>query len=201
MPNPVPRHRRRGWLTALLTVLAMLVFVLERLIVDDLRALGRWLARRRWVARAEARVAQLSPYPALLCFVVPGLAILPVKLLAVAMLSHGHVLMGVGVLLAAKALGTLAVTRIYHAAEPALLRLGWFARLRTHWLQLRAALYDSVRTQAWWQAASVRVQGWRDTLHAWRRQGGQRGRRRWAAIRRRLRQLNAVHKTRRSDPG
>ena len=79
-----------------MTVLAVLLFALERLIVDDLRALGRWLARRDWVARAEAWVGRLSPYPALLCFALPGLAIVPVKLLAVALLSQGHVLAGVG---------------------------------------------------------------------------------------------------------
>lgn len=182
----IPR-RRRGWLTLALTVLAMALFVLERLLVDDLRALGRWLAQRRWVARAEAWVAQLPPYPALLCFAAPGLAILPVKLLAVAMLSHGHVLIGLGVLLAAKALGTLAVTRIYHAAEPALLRLAWFARWRARLLCWRAMLYDSVRQQAWWRRASQRVWAWRAWWLDRRSRSGQAVRRRWAAIRRQLR--------------
>ena len=72
MPSMRMAPRRRGWVTALLTVLAVLLFALERLVVDDLRALGRWLARRDWVARAEAWVGRLSPYPALLCFALPG---------------------------------------------------------------------------------------------------------------------------------
>lgn len=190
MPSMRMAPRRRGWVTALLTVLAVLLFALERLIVDDLRALGRWLARRDWVARAEAWVGRLSPYPALLCFALPGLAILPVKLLAVALLSQGHVLAGVGVLLAAKAVGTLAVTRIYHAAEPALLSLAWFARVRATLLHWRKVVYDSVRQQYAWRLACVQWRAWRHRLRGWRQQGGQRWRRRWAAIRRRLRQLN-----------
>ena len=83
MPSMRMAPRRRGWVTALLTVLAVLLFALERLIVDDLRALGRWLARRDWVARAEAWVGRLSPYPALLCFALPGLAIVIAGLLPV----------------------------------------------------------------------------------------------------------------------
>lgn len=38
MPSMRMAPRRRGWVTALLTVLAVLLFALERLVVDDLRA-------------------------------------------------------------------------------------------------------------------------------------------------------------------
>ena len=147
--------RRRGWVTALLTVLAVLLFALERLIVDDLRALGRWLARRDWVARAEAWVGACRRIRPCCAFALPGLAILPVKLLAVALLSQGHVLAGWGCCWRPRRQARWRSRGFYHAAEPALLSLAWFARVRATLLHWRKVVYDSVRQQYAWRLACV----------------------------------------------
>ena len=158
----------------------------ERLIVDDLRALGRWLARRDWVAR-RGLVGRLSPYPALLCLCAAGAGDLPVKLLAVARLSQGHVLAGVG---AAGGQGgrhagghaDLPRGRA-GAAQP-----GLVCQVRATPLHWRKVVYDSVRQQSAWRLARVQWRTWRRRLRGWRQQEASGDG--WAAIRRRLRQLN-----------
>lgn len=187
MPLTAPLKRLlRRLLTPPLTLLAALVFLAERLLIDDIRALTRWVGRLGLVARGEAWVARLSPYPALLCFLLPGLLILPFKLLAVALFARGHLLSGLGVLLAAKGTGTVVVTRIYHAAQPALLRLGWFVRLRGLILRGRAALYGFVTAQDWWHRAAAWVDAARRHWTELRGRGRNFVALRFAAIQRKL---------------
>lgn len=86
--------------------------------------LSRWL----WVATLEARVSTLPPYAALCLFTLPGLLLLPVKVLALFAIAHGHAASGIATIVVAKVGGAAVVARLYTLTLPTLLGIPWFAR-------------------------------------------------------------------------
>ena len=132
--------------------------------------LARWaarLARLAPLARLERRVARLPPYAALFALGVPALALVPVKLLALAAIAEGQALLGVSVVLVAKLLGTAVVARLFQLTRPALLRLPWFARTYARWLAWKQAVLAEVRASQVWQVARrLRLRA-SEVLRAW----------------------------------
>jgi hypothetical protein len=116
------------------------------------RVMGQ-LARLPLWARIEARIARLPPYLALILFAVPMMLLLPLKLLALYWISRGHALLGIGVVLAAKLLGTAAVARLFALTQPALMQLAWFARLYGRWKVWKDALILRVKSTPAWHTA------------------------------------------------
>lgn len=114
-----------------------------------LARIGQWPGFR-WI---EGRVRGLPPYAALLLFALPALALLPVKLLALWLISEGRALLGALVIVLAKVVGTAIVARLFTLTQPALLRLGWFARLYARWSEWKEALLAWMRASAPWRAA------------------------------------------------
>jgi hypothetical protein len=82
-------------------------------------------------------VRRLPPYGALCLFVLPGLLLLPVKLLALVAIAHGHALSGIATIVVAKLGGAAVVARIYVLTLPTLLALGWFARCHGWFMMLK----------------------------------------------------------------
>lgn len=115
-----------------------------------LAALG-WLARFRVVARLEAGVAALPPYPALIVFAAPSLTLLPVKIVGLWLLSQGQVLAAGVLLAAAKVVSTALVARIFMLTRPALMRLAWFARLYNWIIPWKEALFARIRASFVWR--------------------------------------------------
>lgn len=77
---------------------------------------------------AEAWISRAPRYQALVCFVIPGAALLPFKFLGLYFLGHGAPLLGLGTFLAAKVVGTALVARIFTLTRPQLMDISWFAR-------------------------------------------------------------------------
>lgn len=102
---------------------------------------GNWLASSlaAWppLRALEDGVRRLPPYWALLVFALPGLLLMPVKLLALLAMAKGHVLWGGSVFLLAKAGGAVIVARIYVLTLPSLLALNWLARWHNRFMTLK----------------------------------------------------------------
>jgi hypothetical protein len=128
-------------------------------------ALGR-IARWPPLSWLEAQLLRLPPYAALAVFAVPGLALLPIKLAALALITQGHTALGLVVIVAAKLVGTAVVARLFSLLRPALMQLGWFARGYTRWSVWKDALLDRVRATAAWQSASRLKQRLKQQLRA-----------------------------------
>ena len=144
------------WLRRLLrhTLLAFVALILlfEEWGWEPLAALLARLSRLPLWARVERRIEALPPWAAVALFALPALALLPVKLLALFLIGRGHALMGVGVLLAAKVLGTAILARLFTLTQPALMRLAWFARWYPRWKTWKDGVIAQVRRSAPWQA-------------------------------------------------
>ena len=145
-----------------------LVVLFEEWGWEPLARLMARLARLPVIGWLERRVAGLPPGGALAVFLAPGLMLLPVKLAALALVSHGHVFTGISVIVLAKLIGTALVARIFQLTQPALMRLAWFARLHGQWTAWKDIAVARVRaSRAWrvgrWIRRGVvrRVQRWR----------------------------------------
>lgn len=140
-----------------------LVLIFEEWGWEPLSRLLGYLARLPLWARMERFIAGLPPYGALVAFFAPALMLLPVKLLALYWISHGHTVLGIAVVLAAKMLGTAAVARLFTLTQPALMQMPWFARLYGRWKPWKDALIAQVKATPVWQAMTAQVR----TIRRW----------------------------------
>jgi hypothetical protein len=114
-----------------------------------LARIGRWPGFR-WI---EGFVRTLPPWAALALFVLPSLLLLPIKLLALWAMGHGHVGLGMLIILAAKVVGTAVLARLFTLTRPALMQLHWFAWLYTRWVGFKDPLLARARASWPWRAA------------------------------------------------
>jgi len=162
------RALARLWrvLRALLLGLAALWFFLEEF---GWHPLAAWLRRfARWPpwARLEGRIAAAPPRLALALFLLPAALLLPVKLLALALISDGRPLAGLAVIVAAKLAGTAAGGWLFLLTRPQLMRMPRFARAMAWWRRLRWQVRKALNASAAWRALRQALQRWR------RRRGG-----------------------------
>lgn len=150
----VIRAARAGLWMAIRTILAIII-VFEEWGWRPLAAAIARLARYKPVAWAEAQVAALPPYPALLVFALPSVLLLPLKLLSLWLIAGGHVLAAGSLFVGAKVVGTALVARIFQLTQPALMRLAWFRWLYETLMPWKQALLAWVRESWGWQAARV----------------------------------------------
>ena len=150
----------------LLTLAALALFFEEW----GWRPLTAWAARlAQWppLARLEARIQRLSPWQALLLFLLPSLLLLPVKLAALWFIQRGQATLGLAVIVAAKLLGTALVGRLFILTEPQLVRFAWFARALGWWRVTKERVKAAVQASLAWRAVRVA----RRKLRVWLRRG------------------------------
>jgi hypothetical protein len=115
------------------------------------RALGL-LARLPLIGALERWIGRLPPRAAMAVFLLPSLLLLPVKVLALWLIGNGHALMGAATVIGAKVIGTAMVARLFTLTRPALMQLGWFARLYDRWVGWKEAAMARVRASWPWRA-------------------------------------------------
>ena len=163
---PSPRSRL---LAPLLYVIALLLLLEEWLweVAGRLSAaMGSWPPLRM----LENGIRRLPPWAALLAFALPGLLLIPVKLLALLAIAHGHPLWGVAVFVAAKLGGAMVVARIYVLTLPSLLALVWFARWHNRFIMFKDQLIARLRISPTWLQARRSVSALRRLLRRLRSQ-------------------------------
>jgi hypothetical protein len=111
------------------------------------------LANTRVIQQIEKRVRGVSPYVALALFLVPAIALLPVKLAALWLIAHGQKLLGIGVIVLAKLLSTALLGRLFILTETQLMTFTWFARAHAWWRGTKQRVMEWVKASAAWQAA------------------------------------------------
>lgn len=161
MTRVAPRTR----LFAPLVHIAALLLLLEEWCWALGLRLGAWIGRAPGLAWVEARVRTLPPYAALCAFLLPGLLLFPVKLLALVAIANGHAASGITTIVVAKLGGAAVVARLYALTLPTLLAVGWFARCHGWFMVWKTRTIGYLRASAAFaQAArllrSLRL-GWR----------------------------------------
>ena len=150
---------------AFLAVVA-LVLIFEEWGWEPLANLVARLAKLPFFAWLERKIESLPPWAAVALFFLPALALLPIKLLAIFLISRGYTFMGLVVLLSAKIAGTAVIARLFTLTQPALMRLAWFARWYPRWKRWKDDLLAMVKATPLWQSGTrlkLRAQAaWRD---------------------------------------
>ncbi len=122
----------RRLLRPLWVVLALL-FLMEAWLWDHLEPLvARFVNVVPWGPlreRIKRAIEHLPPWAALGVFVVPFLALLPLKFLEVFFIAKREWLAAAGVLLLAKLLGLGVTAFVFDATRDKLLQMAWFARM------------------------------------------------------------------------
>ncbi|MET3130598.1 hypothetical protein AAKU55_000855 [Oxalobacteraceae bacterium GrIS 1.11] len=143
-------YKLRRRLTAPLVYLAAIFLLSEEWLWRWGARAMRQLARLPPLHALEGWIVRLPPYPALFVFILPATLLLPVKMLALLAIAHGHAWSGIGVILAAKLGGAALVARLYTLTRPVLLSLPWFARGHGRFIALKDRWIARLRaTRAW----------------------------------------------------
>jgi hypothetical protein len=165
MTRAAPRTR----LFAPLVYAAALLLLLEEWCWDLGLRIGARLSRWPLLAALEARVRRMPPYAALCAFVLPGLLLFPVKLLALVAIAKGHAVSGVATIVVAKLGGAAVVARLYALTLPTLLALGWFARCHGWFMRLKDDWLARLRASNAFHHASRVLRGMKLSIRRIRR--------------------------------
>lgn len=137
----------------LFRVLLALLILFEEWGWEPLHRVFALIARLPVIRQVEALLKRLPPRWAFVVLVLPSLLILPVKVLALWLISMGRVTLGLAVIVAAKVVGTALLAWLFQLIQPALMQLPWFARLYARWTAWKAELLAWVRASAVWRTA------------------------------------------------
>jgi hypothetical protein len=134
-------------LTRPLWLLLAAVFLFEAWLWDRLTDFGHWLrdrlpfeACKRWVAR---QVERMPPWGALLLFAIPVIIVQPLKLLALWLMTHGHLVLGALSFVAIKIVGFGAVAFLFDLTRDKLMTFRWFVwgHGKVNWLREKASAF------------------------------------------------------------
>ena len=147
----------RRLLLAPLTWLAAIVFLIEEAIWDWTAAIMARLGAMLLVRAIEKRITTLHPGWALVTFLLPSLILIPAKLIGLHAIAAGHWLIGSTVFVLAKLMGMALFSRIFNLTRPALMQLGWFARLYAFVMHYRNRIHAYLDNWAAYQHIKHRI--------------------------------------------
>jgi hypothetical protein len=120
-----------------------------------LSALLGQLRHLRLVARFEAWVVTLPPYPSLAVFALPAVAILPLKLIALWLITGGHTIYAALLFIGAKVIGTALVARLFVLLQPKLMAIGWFKRAYDIVMPWKERVFAAIRASWAWRYGRI----------------------------------------------
>src|SRR4030095_16077167 len=140
-------------LAAPFVLIAAIVVLFEEWLWDDLQRIAAAIGRLPLFRQVESLIAGLPPYAALAMFGAPSLLLIPVKLAALYFIAHGHAMLGLMTVIAAKIAGTALVARIFVLTQPKLMRIGWFAWLYARFLAFKTRVHEAIKSTGVYKAA------------------------------------------------
>jgi hypothetical protein len=176
-----PLRLLKRLLTAPVVLLAAVIILIEDWLWDDLARIAAAIGRLPVLRAIEALIATLPPYLALACFGLPALLLVPVKIAALYFISHGHAMLGLSTIVAAKVVGTALVARIFTLTRAKLMRIKWFAWSYERFMAFKARVYGAIKSTSLYRIAHIKFLRFKLWLKAWvsNRRGSLR--RRWSA--------------------
>ncbi|MBN9281792.1 MAG: hypothetical protein J0H37_05950, partial [Hyphomicrobium denitrificans] len=141
----------RGSIIAALNVIAALLVLFEEWGWRPLSAFIARLAKYAPIAAVERLIASLPPYVALFVIALPTALLLPLKFVAVWLLANNHFASATMLFVGAKLASTALIARVFILTKPALMRIGWFARLYEWFVPWKDALFAEIRASWVWR--------------------------------------------------
>ena len=145
----------RPMLRLVFEILLALVLLFEEWGWRPLAALLARLAKFPLVARLEAIIARLPPYGALAVFAAPSILILPLKLIALYLITTGHAVAAALLFIGAKIAGTAILARLFMLTQPKLMQIGWFARAYDFLMPWKERMFAAIRASWAWRYGRI----------------------------------------------
>jgi hypothetical protein len=158
MTTPLPS---RSLILMPLVYLVGVVVLLEEAFWRAGMWIGGWVARLPLARLFEQLIVALPPWAALCAFVLPGVLLIPVKLLALLAIANGHAATGVTAFVVVKLAGAALVARIYTLSLPKLLTLAWFARWHAPVIAFKTHHLARMRASHIWRRTALTLDDWR----------------------------------------
>ena len=174
-------RRVKRLLAAPFVIVAAVIILLEDWLWDDLARIAAAIGRLPVLRQMEFLITKLPPYAALACFAIPSSLLIPVKLLALYFIAHGHALFGLLTVIGAKIAGTALVARLFTLTKPSLLRVVWFAFVYVRFVAFKERIYSTIKATGIYQAAHQMILRARRRLRVWLGKRKSFLRRRWDA--------------------
>lgn len=174
-------RRLKRWIAAPFVIIAALIILIEDWLWDDLARLAAAIGRLPVFHQIEMLIASLPPYAALVFFAVPSLLLVPVKLIALYFISHGHAMLGLLTVVGAKIAGTALVARVFTLTRPKLMRINWFAWVYERFVAFKARVYAAIKSTALYRITHRQMLRLREWIKAWKARRKSEWRRRWDA--------------------
>ena len=152
MANKMTKLLKR-LLAAPFVLIAAVIILFEEWLWDDLQRIAAAIGRLPVLRQLESLIAGLPPYAALACFGAPSLLLIPVKLAALYFIAHGHAILGLMTVIAAKIAGTALVARIFVLTQPKLMRIGWFAWSYARFLAFKSRVHEVIKSTGVYRVA------------------------------------------------
>jgi hypothetical protein len=140
---------------------AVLYFLIDALFFALIKPLGTWLSKLRIFARVGSWVRSLGPYSTLALFVIPFIALEPIKPVGLYLIASGRVIDGALVIGAGEVLKITIIERLFQVGRDKLMSIPAFARCYEFLMSWRAYL----ETLAVWQAMLRWVQAIKERGH------------------------------------
>ena len=134
-------------------------YLLTAIVRPIIRPIVRLLAELRIFKTLRQAIEKLGPYPSLILLALPVVIVEPPKVVALAIMQSGHILVGIAVLLVSEALSLLVVERLFEVVKPKLLELHWFAVVWGWFTLLRDQLLTWFHATWAWPIV-LRVRDW-----------------------------------------
>lgn len=139
-----------------LYLVAIMVLFFETTFWEWMMAFSAWLARVIPVfVMVERLVERLSPRWVFGIFIIPLLGLIPSKLVALYLVTHGHIIQGMVFIITLKIVGTAISARLFSIAKPKLLLVPTFAKLYHLVIRYSQLAHAWLNEQSWWQEGHI----------------------------------------------
>lgn len=118
--------------------------VIHRIV--DVLPLRRLKAMARWL------VTRLPAWATLLVMGLPGIVLIPAKLLGIWLLARGQLIAGIGLFILAKSVGVVLTVFLFEICRPKLMEMAWFAKAYGWFVATRAWAHAQIAPYRTWLA-------------------------------------------------
>ncbi len=141
-------HMKKKYRRPLLIFLA-LIFLFESWLWEKTGAAVAWALKsvpiEDLAKRAVAKIQTLTPVQTLGVFVIPALVLLPLKFIALWLLSQGFIFSGITTIAFAKLAGFGVTSFLFTLCKPKLLQMRWVRWLYDHCIYWRGRAHELVK--------------------------------------------------------
>lgn len=150
-------------------ILAIIIVSFEEYIWRYVSVFVTACRNNRYLNALGLFIQDCAPYIAATFFLIPIILLIPLKILAVFLLAHGHFILGTILYLAIKIIGATIAKWIYSYAQHSLRKIVWFEYIITLIMKISKAVKNKLHTNIYFVALTLKVNNYKKLLKSQKR--------------------------------